>query len=52
MDMDKHFQLAEVEKNEKAVQLLTEYENELGEQLGGEVILVAYKRNKTDGSWH
>ncbi len=52
MDMEEHFQLAEVKENKKAAQLLTEFENELGEQLGGEVVLVAYKRNKTDGSWH
>lgn len=52
MDMNEHFQLAEVEKNKKAEQLLTEFENKLGEQIGGEVVLIAYKRNKTEGSWH
>lgn len=52
MDMNEHFQLAEVEKNREAKQLITEFENKLGEQIGGEVVLIAYKRNKADGSWH
>jgi hypothetical protein len=50
--MNEHFRLAEVEKNKKAAQLLTEFENKLGEQLGGDVVLVAYKRNDVEGSWH
>lgn len=52
MDMNEHFDLAEVESNKEAKQLLTEFENKLGEKVGGEVVLVAYKRKHTDGSWH
>lgn len=52
MDMSEHFEIAEVKDNKKAVQLLTEFENQLGEQIGGEVVLIAYKRSRTDGSWH
>lgn len=52
MDMNEHFHLAEVERNKKIEQMLTEFENKLGEHLGGDVVLVAYKRNNAYGSWH
>lgn len=52
MDMNEHFDFAEVANNNEAKQLLTEFENKLGEKVGGEVVLVACKRKHTDGSWH
>lgn len=52
MDINEHFHLAEVKDDKKAEQLLTEFENKLGEQLGGDVVLIAYKRNDVEGSWH
>jgi hypothetical protein len=52
METNEHFHLAEVEKDKKTIQLLTEFENELGEQIGGDVVLIAYKRDDIKGSWH
>lgn len=52
IDVNEHFHLAEIEKNKKAAQLITEFENKLGEQLGGDIVLIAYKRNDVEGSWH
>jgi len=52
MDVDEHFHLAEVEDDKEVVQMLTNFENELGKQLGGDVVLIAYKRNDVEGSWH
>ncbi len=52
MEKNEHFHLAEVGNDKKTVQLLTEFENKLGEQIGGDVVLIAYKRNNTEDSWH
>ncbi|MHB1391522.1 MAG: hypothetical protein ACYCYE_00295 [Clostridia bacterium] len=52
MEVKDHFHLAEVEKDKKTVQMLTEFENKLGEQIGGDVVLIAYKRDDVEGSTH
>lgn len=52
MDVNEHFHLAEVEDDKRVKQLLTEFENKLGEEIGGDVVLIAYKRNDVEGSWH
>jgi hypothetical protein len=52
METNEHFHLAEVKKDKKTVQLLTEFENKLGEQIGGDVVLIAYKRDEAEDSWH
>ncbi|HYF83365.1 MAG TPA: hypothetical protein VEB00_10100 [Clostridia bacterium] len=50
MEINKHFHLAEVKEDKKTIQLLTEFENKLGEQIGGDVVLIAYKRNDEENS--
>ncbi|HYE82911.1 MAG TPA: hypothetical protein VEG39_12200 [Clostridia bacterium] len=52
MDTNEHFHLAEVERDKRIEEMLTEFENKLGEHLGGDVVLVAYKRNKVEDGWH
>ncbi len=52
METNEHFHLAEVKNDKKTEQMLTEFENKLGEQIGGDVVLIAYKRDKSEGSWH
>lgn len=48
MNANEHFQFADISQSKKAIELLTEYENRLGEQLGGDVVLIAYKRNRDE----
>lgn len=50
MDTNIRFHLAEVEKDKKTIQLLTEFENKLGEHIGGDVVLIAYKRDDEERS--
>lgn len=45
MENNKYFHLADVKNDKKSLQLLTEFENKLGEQIGGDVVLIAYKRD-------
>ncbi len=52
MDKNEHFHLAEIERDEKTEQMLTEFENKLGERIGGDVVLIAYKRNRVEDGWH
>jgi hypothetical protein len=51
MDENKHFQFADINQDEKAKELLTEFENELGEYVGGDIVLIAYKRNRGEDEW-
>lgn len=51
MDTNEHFQFADISQNKKAEELITEFENKLGEQLGGDVVLIAYKRNRDEDEW-
>jgi hypothetical protein len=52
MDANKHFYGADLEKDKKIEQMLTDFKNKFGEEFGADVVLIAYKRNKVDGSWH
>ncbi len=50
--MDKHYNLAELKNNTHAIQRLTELENEMGKEIGGDVVLIAYKGNEEDEDTH
>jgi tetrahydromethanopterin S-methyltransferase subunit G len=52
MEQNEHFHLAEVKQNKKVEEMLTEFENKIGEQIGGDIVLIAYKRNKVEDEWH
>ncbi len=42
--MNKNFNLADIKHKPEAIQRLTEAENEMGKELGGDIVLIAYKR--------
>jgi tetrahydromethanopterin S-methyltransferase subunit G len=52
VEKNEHFQLAEVSRDKKIEEMLTEFENKLGQHIGGDVVLIAYKRNKDENAWH
>jgi hypothetical protein len=52
MDRYEHFHLAEINRDGEVTKMLTEFENKLGERLGGDIVLIAYKRNKEEDAWH
>ncbi|MFZ5351154.1 MAG: hypothetical protein ACOZCL_00370 [Bacillota bacterium] len=43
--MDNRYHLADMKQNNKAIQKLTELENEMGKEIGGDVVLIAYKKD-------
>lgn len=51
MDGKEHFGFANISQDKEAEELLTEFENKLGERLGGDVVLIAYKRNRDEDEW-
>ncbi len=51
MERNPHFHLAEIREDKKSVELLTEFENKLGEHIGGDVVLIAYKRDENEDEW-
>ncbi len=52
METNKHLQPADVERDKKIEQRLAEFKNKFGEEFGEEVVLIAYKRDNPEGSWH
>lgn len=52
MEINEHFHLAEIKRDKEIEEILSEFENKLGKHIGGDVVLIAYQRNKDEGAWH
>lgn len=52
MERNPHFHLAEIRNDKECEKLLTEFESKLGEHIGGDVVLIAYKRDENEDEWH
>lgn len=52
MKTNEHSNLSNVERDKKIEQRLSEFKNKFGEEFGEDVVLIAYKRDKPEGSWH
>ncbi|MGE5631629.1 MAG: hypothetical protein ACM3TR_11105 [Caulobacteraceae bacterium] len=52
MERNPHFHIAEIKNDEESIKMLTDFENRLGEQIGGDVVLIAYKRDGNEDEWH
>lgn len=51
MDRNHHFYLAEIRDDEESQRMLTEFENRLAQHIGGDVVLIAYKRDENEDQW-
>lgn len=51
MDRNPHFHLAEVRNDKESEKMLTEFENQLAQHIGGDVVLIAYKRDENEDQW-
>lgn len=51
MDMEHHFHLAKIKDDNVSIKMLTEFENQLAQHIGGDVVLLAYKRNENEDEW-
>lgn len=40
------YRLADINNNQKVRQRLTEYENDIAKEIGGDIVLVAYQREE------
>jgi hypothetical protein len=52
MDGNHTFHLVDIDNNTEAKKMLAEFENEFAQKVGGEVVLVAYKRDGNEGEWN
>lgn len=52
MQTNEHFNSFNTERDKKMEQMLSEFKNKFGEEFGDDVVLIAYKRDKPEGSWH
>lgn len=51
MDRNPHFHLAEIRDDKESEKMLTEFENQLAQHVGGDVVLIAYKRDENEDQW-
>ncbi|HYF83366.1 MAG TPA: hypothetical protein VEB00_10105 [Clostridia bacterium] len=52
MKANEHSHPSDIERDKRIEKRLSEFKNKFGEEFGEDVVLIAYKRDKPEGSWH